>query len=82
MLQSIGTMAYKLELFALSQVHPVFNVSWLKKVIGDKLPVQIILEKLDEEGKSRTWSNHGNKNSTSMKSINFKLPHEVEELTH
>jgi hypothetical protein len=50
-LQKIGTMAYKLELLASSRVHPVFHVSRLKKVIGDKIPVQIILPELDEEGK-------------------------------
>ena len=50
-LQKIGTMAYKLELPAASQLHPVFHVSCLKKVIGDKLPVQTILPELDEEGK-------------------------------
>jgi len=49
--QNISTMAYKLELPATSQVHPVFYVSCLKKVIGDKLPVQTILPELDEEGK-------------------------------
>ena len=51
MLQNIGTMAYKLELPASSQVHLVFHVPCLKKVIGDKLPVQTILPELDEEGK-------------------------------
>ena len=51
MLQKIGTIAYKLELPTSSQAHPVFRVSCLKKVIGDKLPVQTILPKLDEEGK-------------------------------
>jgi hypothetical protein len=50
-LQKIGTMAYKLELPASSRVHPVFHVSCLKKVIGDKIPVQTILPELDEEGK-------------------------------
>ena len=50
-LQKIGTMAYKLELLAASRVHPVFHVSCLNKVIGDKLPVQAILPELDEEGK-------------------------------
>ena len=30
---------------------PVFHVSCLKKVIGDKIPVQTILPELDEEGK-------------------------------
>ena len=64
-LQKIGTMAYKLELPASSWVHPVFHVSCLNKVIGDKLPVQTIFPKLDEEGKiilepevvmeTRTW---------------------------
>jgi hypothetical protein len=50
-LQNIGTMAYKLELAASSLVHPVFPVSCLKKVIGDKIPVQTILPEIDEEGK-------------------------------
>jgi hypothetical protein len=50
-LQKIGTMAYKLELPASSRVHPVFHVSCLKKVIGDKIPVQTILPELEEEGK-------------------------------
>jgi hypothetical protein len=50
-LQKIGTMAYKLELPASSRVHPVFHVSCLKKVIGDKIPVQTIFPELDEEGK-------------------------------
>jgi hypothetical protein len=50
-LQNIGTMAYKLELPAYSRVHPVFHVSCLKKVIGNKILVQTILPELDEEGK-------------------------------
>jgi len=50
-LQKIGTMTYKLELPASSQVHPVFHVSCLKKVIGDNLPVQTIFPELDGEGK-------------------------------
>jgi hypothetical protein len=50
-LQKIGTMAYKLELPASSRVHPVFHVSCLKKVIGNKIVVQTILPELDEEGK-------------------------------
>jgi len=32
-------------------VHPIFHVSCLKKVIGDKLPVKTILLELEEEGK-------------------------------
>jgi len=32
-------------------VHPIFHVSCLKKVIGDKIPIQTILLELDEEGK-------------------------------
>jgi hypothetical protein len=50
-LQKIGTMAYKLGLHASSRVHPIFHVSCLNKVIGDKIPVQTILPELDEEGK-------------------------------
>jgi len=34
-----------------SRVQPVFHVSCLKKVIGNKLLVQTILLELDEEGK-------------------------------
>jgi len=49
LLQKIGTMAYKLELSASSQVHTVLHVSCLKKVIGDKLLVQTILPELVEE---------------------------------
>ena len=48
-LQNIGSMAYKLELPAYSRVHPFFHVSYLKKVINDKLPVQTILLELDGE---------------------------------
>ena len=50
-LQKIGTMAYKVELLASSRIHPIFHVSSLKKVIGDKIPVQTILLELDEEEK-------------------------------
>jgi hypothetical protein len=50
-LQNIGNMAYKLELSASSRVHPVFHVLCLKKVIGNKIPVQTIFPELDEEGK-------------------------------
>ena len=50
-LQNIGSIAYKLELHTYSRLHPIFHVSCLKKVIGDKLPVQMILPELDEEGK-------------------------------
>ena len=50
-LQNISTVAYKLELPTSYQVHPVFHVSFLKNVIGDKLPVQTIFPELDEEGK-------------------------------
>ena len=44
-------MAYKLELLAYSWVHLILHVSCLKKVIGDKTLIQIVLPKLDEEGK-------------------------------
>ena len=54
-LQNIGSMAYELELPASSRVHPVFHVSYLKKVIDDKLLVQMMLQELDEEKKS-SWN--------------------------
>ena len=44
-------MDYKLHLPASSQVHPVFHVSFLKKIIGDKIPIQTIFLDIDEEGK-------------------------------
>ena len=44
-------MAYKLELPTSSRVHLLFHVSFLKKVIGNKIPIQTILLKLGEEGK-------------------------------
>jgi len=44
-------MEYKLEFLASSRVHTVFHVSFLKKVISDKLPVQTMLPTSDEEGK-------------------------------
>ena len=51
MLQKIGSMAYKLKLPATSRVHLVFHVSYLKKVIGDKIPIQTIFPELDEKRK-------------------------------
>jgi hypothetical protein len=50
-LQRIGSMAYKLELPPSSRVHPIFHVSFLKKVIDNKIPVQTSLPELNEEGK-------------------------------
>ena len=41
-LQNIGTVEYKLELFASLRVHPIFYVLCLNKVIGVKLLVQTI----------------------------------------
>ena len=50
-MQKTGSMAYKLDLPTSSQVHQFFHVSFLKKVIGDKIPIQTILLELNEEGK-------------------------------
>jgi hypothetical protein len=50
-LQNIGTMSYKLELSTSLRVHPIFHVSFLKKVIGDKIQIQNIFLELDKEGK-------------------------------
>jgi hypothetical protein len=47
-------MAYKLELPPSSCVNPVFHVSFLNKVIGDKVPVQNILVEINEEGINHT----------------------------
>ena len=43
-------MDYKLQLPMPSTVHPVFHVSCLNKLIGDKIPIQIVLSEVDEEG--------------------------------
>jgi hypothetical protein len=48
MLQRIGSKAYKLELPPSSPVHPIFHVSFSKKVIG---PVQTILPYINGEEK-------------------------------
>ena len=50
-LQKIGNMSYKLELPPSLCVHLVFHVYCLKKVIGEKTPVKMMLPELDEEGK-------------------------------
>jgi hypothetical protein len=50
-LQSIGSMAYKLELPPSSCVHLIFHVSCLKKGIKNNIPVQTSLPELNEEGK-------------------------------
>jgi hypothetical protein len=44
-------MDYKLELPPYSHVHPIFHVSFLKKVIDNKISVQTILPEINEEGK-------------------------------
>ena len=49
-LQRIENVAYKLELPPDSRVHLVFYVSCLKKVIGNKIPIQTILLEINEEG--------------------------------
>jgi hypothetical protein len=49
--QRLGSMAYKLELPPSSRVHIVFHVSFLKKVICNKIPVKTILLDINEEGK-------------------------------
>ena len=77
MLQNIGAMVYKLELPASSRVNLVFHVSCLKKVIGDKLPVQKILPELEEEGKiilEPEVVTEKNK-SIATKLINFIISH-------
>ena len=49
-LQNIGSVAYKLELPPSSRIHPVFHVSYLKKLIDSNIRAQIVLPELDNEG--------------------------------
>ena len=51
-LQRIGSMAYKLDLPPTSWVHPIFHVSYLKVVIGDKIPLKLCFQSLMKKEKS------------------------------
>jgi hypothetical protein len=49
-LKCVGPMAYKLSLPSHSKLHPIFHVSFLKKVIGTKYQTRTSLPELNEEG--------------------------------
>ena len=49
-LKSVGQVYYQLSFPSHSKLHPVFHVSFLKKVIGTKCQTQTKLLDLDEEG--------------------------------
>ena len=50
-MQKIGSVSYKLELPPTTKIHPVFHVMCLKKVIGQNIPTQRVLQELYEEGR-------------------------------
>jgi hypothetical protein len=49
-LKCMGPMAYQLYFPKHSKLHPIFHVSFLKKVIRTKCQAQTSLPELDEEG--------------------------------
>jgi len=49
-LQCIRPTTYKIELPDSSKIHPVFHVSYLKKVVGSQVKVQKQLPNLEEDG--------------------------------
>ena len=50
MVRKVGEVAYELELPAGSQIHNVFHVSCINKVIGQNIEVSETLPPLDDEG--------------------------------
>jgi len=50
MIQGIGQVTYKFALPTHSNIHPVFHVLCLKKVVGSNCKVHTNLLELDEEG--------------------------------
>jgi hypothetical protein len=49
-LKHVGQVAYQLALPSHSKLHPIFHVSYLKKVIGTRCQIQTNLPELAEEG--------------------------------